>query len=252
MSGIRASPSRRRLGFWGGQAVETTVISSRSLTPSTHDVVLRKPNGFVFLPVQFTFLTLMTDSGPDTRPMSLATSPTRANLEYGVRTSESPYKRAFASLKPGDSVMVQGPFGDFVLEEERPALFIAGGIGITPLKGMAEYAADKKLQIPITLLYSNRSEDEIAYRAELEELERQNPRFRVLHTLTGKTAPAGWAGLTGRIRRELLREVTERLDQPMYYLCGKPSMVSTMFGLLQQMGLPEEDVRIEVFRGYWS
>jgi ferredoxin-NADP reductase len=252
MSPIHASPIRGRLGSWGGQAVETTVISSRRVTPSTHDVVLRKPNGFGFLPVQFTFLTLMTDRGPDTRPMSLATSPTRPNLEYGVRTSESQYKRAFASLEPGDSVMVQGPFGDFVLEEERPALFIAGGIGITPLKGMAEYAADKKLQIPITLLYSNRSEDEIDYRAELEELERQNPRFRILHTLTGETSLDSWTGSRGRIHPDLLRKAAEGLDRPIYYLCGKPSLVSTMFGLLQQKGVPEEDVRIEVFRGYWS
>src|SRR5689334_3001413 len=164
---------------WGGMAMETTVVSSRSMTPSIHGISLRKPARFSFLPVQFTFLTLITDQGPDTRPMSLAVSPTRPNLEYGVRVSDSPYKRAFVSLRPGDAVQVRGPFGDFVLDEERPAVLIAGGIGITPLKGMAEYAADKKLKIPVRLLYSNRTEHEIAYKTELEELERRNPKFRV-------------------------------------------------------------------------
>jgi glycine betaine catabolism B len=252
MSGLRARPVGRGPGFWGGQATKTTVVSSSRITPSTHDIILAKPDGFDFLPVQFTFLTLITDLGPDTRPMSLATSPTRPNLEYGVRISDSPYKRAFASLKPGDTVQIQGPYGDFVIDEKRPALLVAGGIGITPLKGMVEYAADKKLEIPIRLLYSNRTEDDIAYRAPLEELERQNPRFRVLHMLTSELSPKDWAGLRGRIRPELLRKATEDLSRPVYYLCGKPSMVSAVYGMLGEMGVPEDDVRIEVFRGYWS
>ncbi len=252
MSGFRTRPVAGQPGFWGRQAIETTVVSSRRITPSTHEIVLAKPDGFDFLPVQFTFLTLMTDRGTDTRPMSLATSPTRPNLEYGVRISDSPYKRAFASLKPGDAVQIQGPYGDFVIDEKRPALLVAGGIGITPLKGMAEYAADKKLEIPIRLLYSNRTEDDIAYRAPLEELERQNPRFRVLHTLTGEPSPKDWAGLRGRIRPELLRKAIEELNRPIYYLGGKPSMVSGVYGMLEKMGVSEEDVRIEVFRGYRS
>jgi ferredoxin-NADP reductase len=241
-----------RMGFRGGHAFESQVVSSRIITPSTHDISIRKPRGFDYLPVQFTFLTLMTEQGPDTRPMSLATSPTRPYLQYGVRISDSPYKRAFASLKPGDPVRVQGPFGDFVLDEERPSVFIAGGIGITPLKGMAEFAADKKLAAPIRLLYSNRTEDEIAYRTELDELERQNPRFKVLHTLTGENIPDDWTGLRGRISPDFLRKAAEGFDRPVYYLCGKPRMISAMFGLLKRIEVPEEDVRVEVFRGYWS
>jgi NAD(P)H-flavin reductase len=252
MNGARIRPPVRGPGFWDRQAVEALVVSSRRLTPSTYEVVARKPNGFSFLPVQFTFLTLMTDRGPDTRPMSLATSPSRQNLEYGVRISGSPYKRAFASLKPGDAVVVQGPFGDFLLDEERPAVFIAGGIGITPLKGMAEYAADKGLKIPIRLLYSNRTEDEIVYRKELEDLERQNPRLQVFHTLTGETISDSWAGLRGRIRPDLLTKASEGLVRPLYYLSGKPRMVSAIFDLLGQEGVQQEDIRVEAFRGYWN
>src|SRR5450759_4076456 len=114
---------------WGGQSLETTVLASRQLTPLTHGIQLTKPAGFSFHPTQFTPLTLKTDEGLDARPMSIATSPTRPNLEYAVRVSDSPYKRAFASLRPGDSVRVKGPFGDFVLEEDRPAVLLAGGIG---------------------------------------------------------------------------------------------------------------------------
>jgi glycine betaine catabolism B len=237
---------------WGGQPFETTVVSSRQLPPRTHGIMLKKPAGFSFRPTQFTFLSLQTDEGLDVRPMSLATSPTRPNLEYGVRTGESPFKRAFASLRPGDRVNVQGPFGRFLLREDRPAVLLAGGIGITPLKGMAEYASDKALPIPVRLLYSNRSEEEIAYRAELEELEQRNPRFRVLHTLTGGSVPGGWKGSVGRIGAKQLGDVAEELEDPVYYVCGEPSMVGEMVGLLSDSGVPEGDVVVEVFRGYRS
>src|SRR5438128_12110712 len=160
---------------------------------------------FDFRSTQFIFLQLTTEDGMAARTMSLETSPTRPRVEYGVGLSHSPYKRAFAGLRPGDETRVFGPIGDFVLHERRPAVLLAGGIGITPLKGMAEYAADKTLPIPIRLVYSNRSEDEIVYRHELDALEKQNLRFRVLYTLT-RTDDKGWQGRVGRIDQELLLE----------------------------------------------
>src|SRR5437016_4708831 len=107
-------------------------------------IEVEKPKAFTFGPTQLTFLQLQTGEGMDARLMSLPTCPTRPHLEYAVRLSDSPYKRAFAALQPGDGVRVFGPIGDFVLREMRPAVLVAGGIGITPLKGMAEYAADKR------------------------------------------------------------------------------------------------------------
>jgi glycine betaine catabolism B len=231
--------------------LETTVVASRQLTPQTHAIMLRKPAGFSFLPTQFTFLSVTTGAGVDVRPMSIATSPTRPNLEYAVRVSDSPFKRAFASLRPGDRVRVQGPFGRFLLKGDRPAVLLAGGIGITPLKGMAEYAADSALPIQVRLVYSNRIEEEIAYRAELEDLERRNLGFRVIHTLTGK-APKGWKGSVGRIDKALLADAVEGLDRPVYYVCGKTPMVAEMLALLSESGVPESDVLVEVFRGYRS
>jgi glycine betaine catabolism B len=230
--------------------LETTVVASRPITPVTHGIMLKKPAGFSFLPTQFTFLTVKTDEGPDVRPMSIATSPTRPNLEYAVRLGDSPFKRAFASLRTGDSVAIQGPLGHFVLDEDRPAVLLAGGIGITPLKGMAEYASDRALPIPVRLVYSNRTEEEIAYRAELEELERRNPRFRIIHTLTGDDVPRGWPGSVDRIGAGHIREATEGLERPVFYICGKPSMVGAMLSLLSRSGVPEEDTMVEVFRGY--
>src|SRR5260370_42353638 len=175
--------SRSASSGWEDQALETTVVASRKLTPTTYDILLKKPAWFSFRPTQFTYLTLSTDEGPDGRPMSLATSPTRPKLEYAVRVGDSAFKRAFASLRPGDKVVVEGPYGHYVLKEDRPAVLLAGGIGITPLKGMAEDASDKKLPIQVRLVYSNRNEGAVAFRPEIEQLELRNPNFRIRHPL---------------------------------------------------------------------
>jgi ferredoxin-NADP reductase len=225
------------------------VVSSRGLTPSTRAIEVEKPDAFTFRPTQFTFLQLRTEEGMDARPMSLATSPTRPHLEYAIRLSDSPYKRAFAALKPGDEVRVFGPIGDFVLHETRPAVLVAGGIGITPLKGMAEYAADKTLTIPIRLVYSNRSEDEIVYRSELDALEKQNPRFVIFYTLS-RNSDKGWQGRTGRIDQGRLLEAARDLSDPIYYVTGTPSMVVGTLRLLRDLNIPDSNIEIEAFRGY--
>src|SRR2546430_16470739 len=109
------------------------------------------------------------------RPVSFATGRTHPLPEAAVRLSDSAYKRAFAALRPDDEVRVFGPIGDFVLHETRPAGLVGGGVGITPLKGMAENSADKALPIPIRIVYSNWSEDDFVYGRGLTALEIMNP-----------------------------------------------------------------------------
>jgi glycine betaine catabolism B len=226
------------------------VLESPRLTPTVHGVKFEKPTGFGFHPVQFCGLELSTRDGPIEYPMSLACSPTRPYLEFGARVSSSPWKEAFAALQPGDIAEVDGAYGHFVLDESSPAVLVAGGIGITPLKGMAEYAADRQLPVEVRLVYSNRDVEEIAYRSELEELTRQNPLFQVYHTLTRPSEETAWAGRRGRVDSELLTEAARGLSDPVYYVCGAPGLVQGTYQLLQSHGISPERIRFEVFRGY--
>jgi len=114
---------------------------------------------------------------------------------------------------------------------------------------MAEYAADKALPIPIRLVYSNRSEDEIVYRRELEALETLNPHFRMLNTLT-RTTDRGWKGATGRIDSKLVQEAARDLAGPIYYVSGTPSMVVGVLRLLRALDVPDSNIEVEAFRGY--
>jgi ferredoxin-NADP reductase len=225
------------------------VLRSWRETPTTHGIRLARPPGFDFRPVQFVGLELATAEGPIEYSMSLASSPTRDHLEFGARiASGTPWKRAFAALREDDVVEIDGPYGRFLLDETRPAVLIAGGIGVTPLKGMAEYAADRRLPVPVTLLYSNRSPEEIAYRAELEALERANPRFRVVHTITRPAPGSGWTGRTGRIDGPLLAEMASA--EAVHYVCGTPGMVEEVVGRLLEQGIDRTRIRFEEFWGY--
>jgi ferredoxin-NADP reductase len=215
-----------------------------------HDVKFEKPAGFDFAPVQFCGLELSTGRGPIEYPMSLACSPTKPYLEFGARVSNSPWKEAFAALGPGDDAEVDGAYGHFVLDETTPAVLVAGGIGITPLKGMAEYATDRHLPLDVRLVYSSRDETEIAYRLELDGLTRQNPRFHVLHTLTRAPKDSSWTGRRGRIESDLLSEASRGLDGPTYYVCGTPGMVQETYRNLLGLGVAAYRVKYEVFRGY--
>lgn len=104
-------------------------------------------------------------------------------------------------------------------------------------------------------MYSNRTVDEIVYRDELAALERVNPNFRVLSTLT-RPEPDSWSGRIGRVAghsgTDLLAETAEGLDQPVYYLCGVPGFIQACFKSLVESGIAEGNIRFEVFRGYGS
>ncbi len=226
------------------------VIESRPLTPSAHMIRVEKASGFDYEPVQFCGLELTTPVGVEEYPMSLASSPTQGFLEFGARLSSSSWKRAFAGLRPGDEVEIDGAYGHFVLDPDRDAVFVAGGIGITPLKGMAKFLADTRSPRRSVLIYSNQSQEEIAYRDELAAIESGNRRLRVIHTLTREPAGSGWSGRRGRIDGPLLGEATAGLTEPTYYLCGRDALVGHVSGLLVGMGVPTERITFEVFRGY--
>lgn len=241
-----------RAAFPASMIARCRVLRSWAETPTTHVIQVAKPKGFAYAPVQFCGLELETPEGGIEYSMSLASSPTQPFLEFGARVaSGSPWKRAFAALKEGDEVEIDGAYGHFILDEARDAVLVAGGIGITPLKGMATYAAHQKLPIQVRLLYSNRTPEEIAYRKELDALAAANAQFRIVHTVTRpQESKAPWKGHVGRIDAAMLREAAEGLRDPVYYLCGLPEMVGDLARELGKLRVPAGRVRYEQFWGY--
>ncbi|MBI4018115.1 MAG: FAD-dependent oxidoreductase [Candidatus Aenigmarchaeota archaeon] len=193
-------------------------------------------------------LPVQDPKGP-ARDFSLASSPTEDFLMLTTKLTGSPFKQKLAQLRVGDVIDASGPFGGFTIADGPRHLFVAGGIGITPFRSMIKFATDRKLQQEITLLYSNKVPEEIAFRDELEKWRQQNENLKVVHTITRPEESAEkWNGRTGRVDAGLIKE---NLDaETVVYVCGPPAMVDAILALLKDMDVPEQRTRAEKFEGY--
>lgn len=215
-----------------------------------------RPDGFTFKPGQAIDLVLDAPglSGDATRhAFSLVCAPSENELIIATRMRDSAFKRALGALPVGAKVAVDGPFGSLTLHNKvaRPACFIAGGIGITPFMSMLRHAAGQQSNHRLALLYSNRRPEDAAFLAELQQLARRNPDFRLVATMTGmEKSAASWEGETGVIDAGLLGRVLADLPSAIVYLAGPPGMVEAMRAALEKAGFDGDDVRSEEFHGY--
>jgi ferredoxin-NADP reductase len=156
------------------------------------------------------------------------------------------------NLPPEAQISIEGPYGDFALHEDqiRPAVFLAGGIGITPFLSIISDASKRGLLHKLFLFYSNRSPEEAAFRSELIELEKQNSKFKFIETITD-TKHSPWNGEKGYINQEMiLKHIKTDVLTPIYYVAGSPSMVLAMTSFLKDLGVKDEDLRASSFLGY--
>ena len=216
-----------------------------------------KPEAFSFKPGQAIDLILpelaVADAQNSRHTFSIVSAPFEDRLTIATRMRDSPYKRALGALADGAPLEVDGPFGALTLHNNRSrtAVFIAGGIGITPFVSILRQAAKEQLPQRFVLLYSNRRPQDAAFLSELQALERQMADFRLIATMT-EAGPSteSWAGAKGMIGTELLKRATADLPSPIYYLAGPPAMVAAMRDLLNGSGIDDDDIRSEDFYGY--
>jgi ferredoxin-NADP reductase len=184
---------------------------------------------------------------------SIVSAPFQDELVVATRMPDSAFKCAIKNLPTGSQAKLKGPFGSLTLHNDRarPAVFIAGGIGITPFMSILRQAAKDQLPQRLILLYSNRRPEDTAFLAELQQLEQQNINFRLIATMTemGKSSRP-WAGKTGLINEDLVTRVGGHLPAPVYYLAGAPEMVEVVRQTLHRAGVDDDDIRSEEFYGY--
>lgn len=193
-----------------------------------------------------------TDAEGNTRTFSFASSPGhRDSFMIATRMRPTAFKDSLRSLPLGTAVRVAGPNGNMVLHEDagRPAVLLAGGIGITPFRAMLEWATESKLPHRITLLYSNRTPAAAAFLGDLDSWASSNPNLRIVPTIT-ESQDADWHGEKGRIDEAMLRRHVGDLGQPIYYLAGPPAAVMGLRKLLLEKSVRRDSIRLESFSGY--
>lgn len=237
-------------------AYELPLAQSRRESPSAMTFRFStRGTGFRYLSNQAIRLALpgVEDPWGAVRTFSLSSSPSEeALLSVTCKISDTPFKQALARMEPGSTAHVYGPIGRFLLDTTRPGVFLAGGIGITPFRGMLRYAADTGVRAPMTLLYSARVPEELVFRSELDRIARSRPNIRVHYSVTrpGESA-SPWRGRVGRIDREWIATLGAPSARPRYYIAGLPEMVeATVAALNVGLSVPLDDIDYELFRGF--
>jgi ferredoxin-NADP reductase len=236
-------------------------LSSRSeVAERTLEFRFAKPRSMAFKAGQFMDLTLLdpyeTDPEGNTRGFSINSAPDDPELIFTTRLRDTAFKRVLRSLPLGTGVQLDGPFGNFTLhnDENRPAVLLAGGIGITPFRSFVRRAAHEHLGHRILLLYANRRPEDAPFLDELYGFERENRRFTFVPTMTRLSdSRASWTGETGRIDPGMILRHTRRSAthaNAIYYIAGPPPMVAGLHGIVSSLGIDDDDIRIEDFAGY--
>ena len=196
------------------------------------------------------------------RHFTISSSPTENFIMLSTRIRDSPYKKRLSTLEIGTTVKVRGPEGQFILHEDysKSAIFLSGGIGVTPFRSMIKYATDKQLPLKIIMFDSNRNSNNILFKQEFDEWANINKNLKIIYTISEEnqdehhsSATNEWKGEFGRIDKAMILKYVDdkTLKNSIIYICGPPSMLKSMQSLIQQeLEIPKERIMIEEFTGY--
>jgi Na+-transporting NADH:ubiquinone oxidoreductase subunit F len=212
----------------------------------------------------------MKNPEPLFRAYSMANHPAEGNIvKLNIRIATPPWDRArnqfmnvnpgicssyIFSRKPGDKVMVSGPYGEFHIKKtNREMMFIGGGAGMAPLRSMIfDQFLTQHTDRKASYWYGARSLREVFYDDELKAIEKKNPNFKFNIALSEPMKEDNWTGYTGFIHQIALDNYLIKHPEPEdieYYLCGPPMMNTAVLKMLDQLGVPPENIALDDFGG---
>lgn len=235
----------------------SSLITREEIAESTMAFHFAKPADFQFRAGQAMDVTLInppeTDGEGNTRAFSIVSAPFDADLMIATRMRDTAFKRVLRKASPGLEVKIEGPSGSLVLHRkaEKAAVFLAGGIGITPFVSIIRQATHDSAPHQMYLFYSNRRPEDTAFLDVLRQAAAENPRFHLIATMTEMDkSQREWKGETAFINKDMLVKHLSSLEGPIYYIAGPPAMVAAMRRMLIEAGVDEDDIRTEEFSGY--
>jgi ferredoxin-NADP reductase len=231
----------------------TKLIRKEEIAEGTMAFHFEKPEGFTFRAGQFLDWTIANPAENDEegamRAFSITSAPFESDISFATRMRDTAFKR---NLKGGEKVemSIDGPIGSFVLHQNqaRPAVFLIGGIGVTPVYSIIKDALKNSLPHTMYLFYSNRRQKDAAFLRELSELAKSNTNFIFVPTFTEEEGE--WNGEKGYITEVMVKKYIPDLLQAICYVSGPQTMVSAMRTLLTTLAVNEDDIRTEEFSGY--
>jgi ferredoxin-NADP reductase len=235
---------------------ETPLVGRELVAERTMSFHFTKPEGWSYRAGQFIDITLIdppeTDAEGNLRGFSISSAPRENVITITTRLRDTAFKRVLQHMPLATIVKVEGPFGDLRLHHAaRPAVLLAGGIGITPFRSiLVETIGTGGLPYPVVVFHANRMPEDAAFADELRALAVADPNLTFVPTMTadGQSEPS--EGERGHIDAAMLQRHVDRATAPIYYIAGPPGMVQALREMLIDSGVDEDDVRIEEFTGY--
>jgi predicted ferric reductase len=201
-------------------------------------------------PGQFQFLRLLGSSVlAEEHPFSIASSPSEDGLISMTIKEIGDYTSTVGRIEVGDLAVVHGPFGRFshvFHSNDDDLVFVAAGIGITPLMSMLRYMRDRQDSRRVLLVYANRGTADIVFRTELESIESGGfPALNTIHILS--RPPLDWAGPSGRLDTESLRSLCGGFSGKAFFICCPPTMASGLIRGLRNAGVGPGRIQADYF-----
>jgi Na+-transporting NADH:ubiquinone oxidoreductase subunit F len=212
----------------------------------------------------------MKNNEPTFRAYSMANHPAEGNIiMLNIRIATPPWDRSkgtfmnvnpgvcssyIFSRKPGDKVTISGPYGEFFIKDtSNEIVFVGGGAGMAPMRShIFHLFRTEKTTRKVSFWYGARSLREIFYEEEFRAIEREFPNFNFHIALSEAKPEDNWKGLTGFIHQALYDNYLNKHEAPEdveYYLCGPPMMNSAVTSMLDNLGVPEENIAFDDFGG---
>jgi predicted ferric reductase len=231
-------------------AYRWSVAEVRPEKGGTHTLALEPVDheGMRFLPGQFAWIKLAGSPWTlEEHPFSFSSSAERpGRLEFGIKELGD-FTSRIAEIAPGTRAYLDGPHGAFSIDR-TPAVgyvFIAGGVGITPIMSFLRTMADRHDPRPVMLLYAAKNESDTPY---IEELERLREQLDLEVVFVLEKPSDEWEGEKGFVDAALLeRTLPKERVQRAYFVCGPPPMMDAVHSALIEHGVEEERIEMERF-----
>lgn len=225
------------------------VLEIIQTTPSSVTVRMEKPGDFDFKPGQWGYFTIQANTGSVSRSLSFSSSPTEPHLDFTKRISDSDFCKALEKSLEGEEISFQGPMGSLVYEGGlEKVTFLAGGIGITPIRSILKNTIDRKIPGEKYLIYGNLNIEEAAFSEEIRQWEGKDPDLKVIHVLLDPHE--GWKGFSGFIDSSIIEASVPDLPGQTFYVSGPPPMVEAVTAHLDDLGIHRDRVYKEELEGY--
>lgn len=234
----------------------TKVLEVFEVAEETILITIEKPEGYEFNAGQYITLGLPKNSGAKNKgeyihAFSICNVPSDDFIQIITRVRDSKYKQTLAGMSEGDDIEISDPKGHIALpkDDSKGLVFLAGGVGITPIRSLMLGALEREYKGELHLFYSNKSPLTTPLFDEFYHLTEHDHGIDVTMNMTKDSMDTPNA-VEGRITKEQIQEKLKDMGNRQYYIAGSDGFVEAIVGILVDLGVSKKDIVQESFPGY--